>query len=47
MGHLLHEVLVYGNYAIIDAGNNSTSIYIVQVITDDGTAKSIKVIRHN
>jgi hypothetical protein len=47
MGRLIHEVLVYGSYAVIEAGNNSTSVYIVQVITDDGTAKSIKLIRHN
>jgi len=45
MGRLLNEVLVFGEYATIDAGNNSTSVYIVQVITENGTAKSIKVMR--
>ena len=45
MGRLLNEVLVFGEYAMIDAGNHSTSVYIVQVITENGTAKSIKVMR--
>jgi len=45
MGRLLNEVLVYGKYAMIDAGDSSTSVYIVQAITEKGTAKSIKVIR--
>jgi oligo-alginate lyase len=45
MGRLLQEVLVFGEYAMIDAGNNPTSVYIVQVITENGTAKSIKIMR--
>jgi hypothetical protein len=47
LGRLIHEVLVYGNYAVMDTGNSTTSVYIVQVITDDGTTKSLKVMRQD
>lgn len=47
MGRLIHEVLVYGNYASIEAGNNSTSVYIVQAINADATTQSLKVIRRD
>jgi len=45
MGRLLQEVLVFGDYAFIDAGNNSGPVFIIQVLTENGTAKSIKVMR--
>lgn len=45
MGRILQEVLVHGNYAMMEAGNNSNSMYIVQVLSGNGIAKSIKVMR--
>ena len=45
MGRILQEVLVHGNYAMMEAGNNSNSVYIVQVLNGNGIAKSIKVMR--
>ncbi|MBV5312913.1 MAG: heparinase II/III family protein [Prolixibacteraceae bacterium] len=45
MGRLHQEVLVFGDYALIEAGNNSNSVYIIQVLSGNGTAKSIKVMR--
>ncbi len=45
MGRILEEILVSGDYALIDAGNTSTSVYIVQILSENGTSKSIKVIR--
>jgi hypothetical protein len=44
-GRMLQEVQVSGNVALLEAGNRSTSIYIVQVMTAKGYGKSIKVIR--
>lgn len=45
MGRLLNETLVFGEFAMMDVGNNQASVYIVQAITENGTDKSIKVIR--
>lgn len=45
MGRILQEVLVHGNHAMMEAGNNSNSVYIVQVISGNGIAKSVKVMR--
>jgi hypothetical protein len=45
MGRVLQEVFVSGNYAMIEAGNNSTPVFIIQVLTENGTAKSVKVMR--
>lgn len=45
MGRVMQEVLVSGNDALIEAGNQSNTVYIVQVIHENGTAKSIKVMR--
>jgi hypothetical protein len=42
---MLHEVQVSGDIALLEAGSRSKSIYIVQMITDKGYRKSIKVIR--
>ncbi len=44
-GRMLHEVQVSGDIALLEAGSRSKSIYIVQMITDKGYRKSIKVIR--
>lgn len=45
MGCIQQEVLVSGDFAMLDAGNNSNSAYVVQVINENGTGKSVKVVR--
>jgi hypothetical protein len=44
-GRMLQEVQVSGDIVLLEAGSKSKSIYIVQMITDKGYTKSIKVIR--
>ncbi len=44
IGRLLQEVQVSGNYAIFNPRNNSNSVYIVQVISKNGIAKTTKVM---
>jgi hypothetical protein len=45
MGRMLQEVLVSGNIALLDINKTSRSVYIVQVLTENGFSKSIKVVR--
>jgi hypothetical protein len=44
-GQLLSEVQVYGNTALLEGVNASTSVYIVQTISSDGLSRSLKVAR--
>jgi len=44
-GRIVQEVLVSGDFAMLDISNASGKMFVVQVITSDGNRKSIKVIR--
>lgn len=45
MGRKLHEVDVFGDRAMLDAGQSPSSVFVVQVQNDAGLAKSVKVVR--
>ena len=46
LGHLLQEVDVFGNTAVLDSGNTPTGIYILRAITREGEAQSLKVLKN-
>lgn len=43
MGRALNEVSISGDFAMIYTNNNVNSMYIVQILTNDGGQKTIKV----
>jgi hypothetical protein len=45
MGRMLKEVLVSGDDALMEVGNHSNSLFIVQIISRNGISKSMKVMR--
>jgi hypothetical protein len=45
MGRFIREVQTSGKSAILECADSTNSVYIVQVVSQNGTAKSLKVVR--
>jgi oligo-alginate lyase len=46
LGHIVHEVRVSGDMAMLDVNKSASQVFIVKALCSDGTSKSLKVVRN-